>query len=218
MLLMRDVMTRELATLNPGASVSDALSLCREQNVRHVPVVENGKLAGIISDRDIDAATPPEGDPSREEKLRELTVADLMSSNVATAHPQDPIGFAAQEMYERKINALPVMLAEEGKNELVGIVTSTDVMRALVTMTGVHEPGSQIQVQAPDRPGVLADVAEIIRDLEVDILSALSSPEKRSGGRNMIFRLTAEDPSTVVQSLQMAGYSVSWITIPRRSS
>ena len=217
MLLMRDLMTRDLATLSPQASVSDALSMCREQGVRHVPVVEDGKLLGIISDRDIDSATPPEGDPEREEKLNELKVSDLMSRNVVTAHPQDPIGFAAQEMYERKINALPVMLEEDGENELVGIVTSTDVMRALVMMTGVHEPGSQIQVQAPDRPGILAEVAEIIRDLEVDILSALSSPEKRSGGRTMIFRLTAEDPSTVVQSLQMAGYSVSWVTIPRRS-
>ncbi len=216
MLLMRDLMTRDLATLNPEAKVSDALGVFREQDVRHIPVVEDGKLLGIISDRDIDGATPPEGDPTREEKLNELKVSDLMSRNVVTAHPQDPIGFAAQEMYERKINALPVMLKENGENELVGIVTSTDVMRALVMMTGVHEPGSQIQVQAPDRPGVLAEVAEIIRDLEVDILSALSSPEKRSGGRTMIFRLTSEDPSTVVQSLQMAGYSVSWVTIPRR--
>lgn len=218
MLLMRDLMTQNLETLDPEASVSEALKLCREHDVRHVPVLDDGKLLGIISDRDIDGAIPPEGDPEREKKLNELKVTDLMSSNVVTAHPQDPIGFAAQEMYERKINALPVMLKEDGKNELVGIVTSTDVMRALVLMTGVHEPGSQIQVQAPDKPGVLAEVAEIIHDLEVDILSALSSPEKKSGGRTMIFRLTAEDPSTVVQSLQMAGYSVSWVTIPRRTS
>lgn len=218
MLLMRDLMTQNLETLDPEASVSEALNLCREHDVRHVPVLDDGKLLGIISDRDIDGAIPPEGDSEREKKLNELKVADLMSSNVVTAHPQDPIGFAAQEMYERKINALPVMLKEDGKNELVGIVTSTDVMRALVLMTGVHEPGSQIQVQAPDKPGVLAEVAEIIHDLEVDILSALSSPEKKSGGRTMIFRLTAEDPSTVVQSLQMAGYSVSWVTIPRRTS
>ena len=216
MLLVRDLMTKDLATLGPAASAVEALNICRERGVRHVPILENDRLVGLVSDRDLSSASPPEGEADREDAMKDLRVGDIMTRDVVTAHPQDPVGYAAKEMYERKINALPVMVEEE--EELVGIVTSTDVLRALVTLTGVHEPGSQIQVDAPDRPGVLAEVAEIIRDLEVDILSALSSPEKRGGSRTMIFRLTAEDPSTVVQSLQMAGYSVGWIDIPSRPS
>lgn len=215
MLLMRDLMTRDLATLGPEASAAEALNVCRERRLRHIPIVEDGRLVGIISDRDISGASPPEGEPGREDAIKNLRVGDLMSRDVATAHPQDPIGYAAQEMYERKINALPVVVEEGGEEELVGIVTSTDVLRALVMLTGVHESGSQVEVQTQDRPGVLAEVAEIIRDLDVDILSALSSPDRRGGSRTMVFRLTADDPSTVVQSLQMAGYSVSWINIPR---
>ncbi len=215
MLLIRDLMTRDVATLEPAASAAEALNICRERRLRHIPILDGGRLVGIVSDRDISDASPPAGEAGREDAMKDLRVGDLMSREVVTAHPQDPIGYAAQEMYERKINALPVMVEEEGEEELVGIVTSTDVLRALVMLTGVHESGSQIEVQAQDRPGILAEVAEIIRDLDVDILSALSSPDRRGDSRTMVFRLTAEDPSTVVQSLQMAGYSVAWITIPR---
>lgn len=218
MLLIRDLMTRELQTLGPDASAIEALNICREKGVRHIPVLEDGRLVGIVSDRDLSDASPPEGEADREDVLRGKRVGDIMAGEVVTTHPQDPVGYAAKEMYERKINALPVVAEEDGKQELVGIVTSTDVLRALVTLTGVHEAGSQVQVEAPDRPGVLAEVAEVIHDLDVDILSALSSPDKRGGSRTMVFRLTAEDPSTVVQSLQMAGYSVDWINIPSRSS
>lgn len=218
MLLIRDLMTRELQTLGPEASASEALDICREQGVRHIPVVDEGRLVGMVSDRDLSDASPPEGDENREDALKGTRIGDIMAEEVITTHPQDPVGYAAKEMYERKINALPVVVEEGGKEELAGIVTSTDVLRSLVMLTGVHEPGSQVQVEAPDRPGALAEVAEVIHDLEVDILSALSSPEKRGGSRTMVFRLTAEDPSTVVQSLQMAGYSVDWINIPRKSN
>lgn len=216
MLLVRDLMTRELATLGPEASAAEALNICREQRVRHVPILAEGRLVGLISDRDLGSASPPEGEEGREKALGEMKVDGVMTRDVVTVHPQDPVGYAAKEMYERRINALPVLVEENGEEELLGIVTSTDVLRALVMLTGVHEPGSQVQVEAPDRPGVLAEVAEVIRDLDVDILSVLSSPEKRGGARTMVFRLTAEDPSTVVQSLQMAGYSVEWIDIPNR--
>ncbi|MDP8939515.1 MAG: CBS and ACT domain-containing protein [Actinomycetota bacterium] len=216
MLLVRDLMTRELATLGPEASAAEALNICRDRSVRHIPIQEDGRLVGLVSDRDLGRASPPEGEENREDTLREMKVGDIMARDVITAHPQDPVGYAAKEMYERKINALPVVVEEDGTEELLGIVTSTDVLRALVMLTGVHESGSQVQVEAPDRPGVLAEVVEVIHDLDVDILSALSSPQKRGSSRTMIFRLTAEDPSTVVQSLQMAGYSVNWIDIPDR--
>lgn len=212
MLLVRDLMTRELVTLGLEASVAEALQLCRERRIRHVPIVENEELVGIVSDRDLREASPAADDPNREEAIQDLRVGDIMNQEVVTVHPQDPTGYAAKEMYERKLDALPVI----DEQDLIGIVTSTDVMRALVMLTGVHESGSQVEVQASNKSGVLADVAEIIRDLDVDIVSALSAPEKRAGNRTMVFRLTAEDPSTVVQSLQMAGYSASWINIPSR--
>lgn len=216
MLQMRDLMTPSPMTLEADATAAQALALCNEHRIRHVIVLEKGRLVGIVSDRDLRDASPAVSEMdggAQEAALEKIRVGEVMARDPITVHPQDLVGFAAQEMYERKIDALPVISEEE---ELLGIVTSTDVMRALVTLTGVHESGCQVQVSAPDREGIIAEIADEIHALEADIISVLSSPEKKFGNRTMIFRLAVENPSTVVQSLEMAGYSASWITIPRR--
>lgn len=217
MFQMRDLMTPAPVTLGTEATAAEALALCNEHEIRHVIVLEGGELVGIVSDRDLRDASPAiGGDVDQKTALEKLRVGEVMTPDPITVHPQDLVGFAAQEMYERKIDALPVVSEDGDEEELIGIVTSTDVMRALVTLTGIHESGCQVQVTAPDREGIVAEVADEIRALDADIVSVLSSPEKKFDNRTMIFRLAVEDPSTVVQSLEMAGYSASWITIPRR--
>jgi acetoin utilization protein AcuB len=160
------------------------------------------------------------GDPERTRTLREIRVGDVMTREVITVAPQDSIENAAQQMYELKIESLPVVvegpLADEGSavdaGELLGIVTSSDVMRALVMLAGLPEPGCRIEVRVPNREGILAEVAGRIRDLEVDIVGVLSDPDRRSGSRTMVFQLATADPSSVVQSLRTAGYEVSWVS------
>jgi len=217
MFQMRDLMTPSPVTLGTAATAAEALALFTEHEIRHLIVLDDGEIVGMVSDRDLRDASPAAGaSVDQKSALEKLRVGDVMTPDPMTVHPQDLVGFAAQEMYERKIDALPVVSEDGDEEELIGIVTSTDVMRALVTLTGVHEPGCQVQVTAPDRAGIIAEVAEEIRALDADIVSVLSSPEKKFDNRTMIFRLAVEDPSTIVQSLEMAGYSALWITIPRR--
>jgi acetoin utilization protein AcuB len=213
-------MTRNLVTLSSAASVAEALILCRERRIRHIPILEEGRLVGIVSDRDLRDASPALGDPERVRTLREIRVGDVMTREVVTVDPQDSIENAAQQMYELKIESLPVVvegpLADEGstvdEGELLGIVTSSDVMRALVMLAGLPEPGCRIEVRVPNREGILADVADKIRDLEVDIVGVLSDPDRRSGSRTMVFQLATADPSSVIQSLRTAGHEVSWVS------
>ena len=142
-----------------------------------------------------------------------------MTREVITADPEDSIENVAQEMYEHKIQSLPVVtegpVVDEGsavaEEELLGIVTSSDVMRALVTLVGLPEPGCRIEVKASNKAGVLAEVVGRIQDLEVDIVSVLSDPGRRSGNRTLIFQLVTTDPSSVIQSLKTGGYEVSWM-------
>jgi acetoin utilization protein AcuB len=219
-LLVRDWMTRKLITLSPEASVAEALTLCRERRIRHIPILEEGRLVGIVSDRDLRDASPALGDAERASALQEIRVGDVMTREVSTADPQDSIENVAQEMYELKIGSLPVVaespVVDEGlavaEEELVGIVTSSDVMRALVTLAGLPEPGCRIEVRAPNRAGILAEVAGKIQDLGVDIFSVLSDPDRRSGNRTMIFQLATAEPLSVMQGLKMAGYEVSWVS------
>jgi acetoin utilization protein AcuB len=220
MLLVQDWMTRNLVTLSSEASVAEALTLCRERRIRHIPILEEGRLVGIVSDRDLRDASPALGDPERARTLQEIRVVDVMTREVVTVDPQDSIENAAQQMYELKIESLPVVvegpLADAGsavdEGELLGIITSSDVMRAMVMLAGLPEPGCRIEVRVPNREGILAEVAGKIRDLEVDIVGVLSDPDRRSGSRTMVFQLATADPSSVIQSLRTVGYEVSWVS------
>jgi acetoin utilization protein AcuB len=206
-LLMRDWMKQDVLTLGPEASAFKGLRLCRERRIRHIPIVEDDRLVGIVSDRDIRSVSSPLGDLQRVDTLKRTRLEDVMTRKVITAAPEDTIVHAAQEMYERKIECLPVVSGEK----LVGIVTSADVMRALVAVIGVREPGhSRIAVQA-HKPGDLAEVVGIIQNQEVDIFSVLSSPGKvASHERTLVFQVATRDPSSIMQGLAEAGHEVRW--------
>jgi acetoin utilization protein AcuB len=206
-LLMQDWMKQKVLTLGPEASAFEALRLCRERRIRHIPVVKDERLVGIISDRDLRDASPPLGDPDRVSTMKEIRLEDVMTREVITTHPEDTIVHAAREMYERQIESLPVVDEEK----LLGIVTSSEVMRALIAVIGVHEPGhSRIAVQTL-KPGDLAEVSDIIQGRGVDIFSVLSSPGKvTSHERTLVFQVATRDPSSVIQGLQEAGYEVRW--------
>ena len=210
MLLVRDSMTREVAVLSPPSTAAEALVLCRERRIRHLPVLEGGRLVGIVSDRDLRSAAPALGDPERASALEGIRLSDVMTRDVITAHPDDPVEEAANRMRERRIGCLPVV--EDG--ELVGILTSSDVMEALVYLVGAHEPGSRFEVVMPDRPGTLAGVAGIFGALGVNIVSVVAGPRQEDEGlpegRVGIFKVDTIDTRGAAELLKEAGYTVRW--------
>jgi acetoin utilization protein AcuB len=212
MLLVRDSMTREVVTISPQTTAAEALALCREKGIRHLPVMEEGRLAGMVSDRDLRSATPALGDPARAEALQNIRVRGVMVRDVLTAHPEDPIEQAANTMREKKIGCLPVLEARE----LVGILTSSDVMEALVYLIGAHEPGSRVEVLMPDRPGTLAGVAGLFGELGINIVSVVAGARQEAPegglleGRIGIFKIDTINPMEAVDVLQQAGYRVLW--------
>lgn len=211
MLLVKNSMTREVVTLSPQATAGEALALCREKRIRHLPILEEGHLVGIVSDRDLRSATPALDDPARAEALGEILVSEVMAREVATARPDDPIEEAANAMREKKVGCLPVL--EE--DALVGIVTSSDVMEALVYLMGAHEPGNRLEVVMPDRPGTLAGVAGIFGVLGINIVSAVLGPrhplpDSSEPGRVAVFRVDTIDLREAVDILGSAGYAVLW--------
>lgn len=205
-------MSREIVTLSPDETAATALALCRERRIRHLPVLREGRLVGIVSDRDLRSSTPALGDPERAAALQEILVRDVMAGQVMTVLPDDPIEQAANTMREGKIGSLPVLDGDE----LVGIVTASDVMDALVYLVGAHEPGSRMEVGIPDRPGALAGAAGVFGMCGINIVSAAmgSTREPRKVGdpreRIVVFRVDTIDTTEAVGYLEEAGYSVLW--------
>ena len=211
MLLVEDSMTRDIVTLSPDETAATALALCRERRIRHLPILKEGRVVGLVSDRDLRSSTPTLGDPERVAALRKVLVEDVMAGEVVTTLPEDPVEQAANMMRERKIGSLPVLAGDE----LVGIITASDVMDALVYLVGAHEPGSRMEVAVPDRPGSLAGAAGVFGMCGINIVSAAMGAtrgpgEERAGERIVVFRVDTIDTTEVVGYLQEAGYYVLW--------
>lgn len=205
MLRVRDAMTRDVVTVDPEASAAQAWGICRERNIRHLPVVDDGRLVGIVSDRDLRDLSPPRDTPDQENTLGWVRIRDVMTPEVVTAHPLDTIEHAARVIYEHKFNCLPVVAG----GELVGIITSSDLVRTLVELIGAHGTGSWIEVEVPNEPGTLAGVTDVIRDRHVNIAGIFLGPANRAAYRTIVLRLETTDPSSVAESLVAAGYLVT---------
>ncbi len=126
-----DVMTEPAVSVNPTDSLLDAAKLMVDHQIRHLPVVENDEVVGMLSDRDIRTVA---GDPVRYMESREddgarmLSVRDAMAPTALTIHPNRPLRDLANELADEKIGALPVVDAD---GKLLGIVSYVDALRAL---------------------------------------------------------------------------------------
>jgi acetoin utilization protein AcuB len=205
MLRVRDTMTRDVVTVGPEESAARAWGLCRERNIRHLPVVEGGRLVGIVSDRDLRDLSPPRATTDEENTLGWVQIRDMMSTGVVTAHPLDTIEHAAKVIYENRFNCLPVV----ADDELVGIITSSDLVRTLVELTGAHGEGSWVEVEVPNEPGQLASITEVIRDRHVNISGVFLGPASREAYRTIVLRLETTDPTSIADSISDAGYAVT---------
>jgi CBS domain-containing protein len=114
---LREAMTADPTTVEPGTSVKEAAQLMKSEDVGALPVVENGRLTGMITDRDIAIRAVAEG------KL-EATVGEIASKDVVSIDPQQSLEEAARLMAQHQIRRLPVC-EEDGR--LVGIVAQADV-------------------------------------------------------------------------------------------
>ncbi|MGH7892856.1 MAG: CBS domain-containing protein [Thermodesulfobacteriota bacterium] len=122
-MLVKESMTKDPVTFSPGEDVRVAFGRLTDLKIRQAPVVENGKLAGIVTDRDLRLAVV--------ETLSEpgLTVASVMTPDPITVTGDASLRDAANLISKNKFNALPV-ISDSG--ELIGVLTTTDILNGLV--------------------------------------------------------------------------------------
>ena len=131
---VRQLMTANPETLPPTATMQEAIELEMRRRIRHIPVVEDGALVGIVTDRDLKRATPSVlsgvDRAEYERVVAETPLGRVMTRDPMTVTPDTSLRAAVQVFVERKYGALPVV--EDGR--LVGILTESDVMRAFVAL------------------------------------------------------------------------------------
>ncbi len=204
------IMHTDLVTVSPSTSLEDANILIKKKKIDHLLVVnDDGKLVGILSDRDVKQywASPATTLSNHELNylLQQVLVEMVMIKAVITISPNTTIERAALLMQEHDINGLPVMEDEE----LVGIITSTDVMEVLLRAIGISDESVRIGVMVRDSIGTLAKVAEILSKESINIQSLLCWPEKDfSDIFQLVMRIPKGDGQKAIDALHANGYKV----------
>jgi acetoin utilization protein AcuB len=201
-MLIREVMHPDPITVSPSMKLKDAYKIMQDKNIRHLPVTDNDKIVGIITDRDLRLATSK---LTKQPYDVETEVEKIMSHPVQSTHPSDPIEIATRTMRELKIGCLPVV--EDMK--LVGIVTGMDLLDALLLLTGIHQPSGRLDVRLPDRSGELARLTALLAERKINIHSILTYPEKNRKIR-LVLRVGTIEMKMLAEAICNAGFEVVW--------
>lgn len=205
---VRDKMTPDPVSITPQTTIAGALSLMREGNFRRLPVVDRGELVGIVTDRDLSEVSPSPATSLSIFELNYLLARTKINSiikkqEVIFIHPDAYLEEAALMMRDNEIGAIPVV--ENG--ELVGIITESDIFEAFIELMGLRDPGTRLELELEDKPGMLVRVSEIVWKNGGDI-SHLAVFHKDPGRANLILQLRITDASTIVKALKDEGITV----------
>lgn len=163
-MLVGERMTHPVITITPDMPIVDALNLMKSERIRRAPVVKDGRLVGIVSDKDLLNASPsPVSSLSVWEMnylLSKITIHEVMTKKVLTITEDTPIEEAARIMADNKVGGLPVMR----DNHVVGIITETDLFKIFLELMGARETGVRVTALVPDQPGQLAKVTSSLAE------------------------------------------------------
>lgn len=193
-MLVKYWMSKPPITIHVKAYLKEADELLKKNKIRQLPVMDDGKLVGLLTDKDIKRAAPSE--VTRFEHITELygmisniQVKDIMSKELVTIPLDYPIDKAARVLLNSRYSGAPVV---DNEGKLVGVITQTDIFRVLVSFTGVDEPGIQLAFELEDRPGSIKDVTDIIRKYGCKMFSILTNYKFAKEGYRLVFIRVAE--------------------------
>ena len=192
-MLAKDWMTREVITVEEDVSIMKASRLMKQKGFQHLPVVRQGRLTGIVSDRDLKEAQPAKTTTLDIHELYylldKLKVKKVMSKNPHTVSEDETTDKAAALMLKHDISALPVA---DQRGDLQGIITKGDVFRAMVTVSGIYQAPLQLCVEIEDQPGSIGKVTDVIRAHGGRMVSMITTYEQAAKGVRHLYIRTKD--------------------------
>lgn len=189
-MLVKNWMSKEPITVDLNDSMQHAAKLLKENNIRGLPVTKNGKLVGIVTDRDLKRASASDANTLDIHELlfliEKIKIKEVMTKDPITIPSDYTIEEAAEVLLDNKFSRAPVL---DNDGVLVGIITQTDIFRVLVSLTGVREKGIQLGFLLKDRSGSIKEVADIIRKYNCRMMSIMSSSNGQEGLRHVYIRI-----------------------------
>lgn len=208
-MLVKDCMTPNPLTITPDSTHKKASELLREHNIHHLPVVnKEGKLVGILVEEDLIAAQPSAATTLSiyeiHSLLSKLQVNQIMSRPVFTITPECPLEDAARLMLNEDIGCLPVM----ENDRVVGIITDTDIFKALAMLLGGGNEGARFTLNLPNEPGILAKVAQMVADAGGNIVSVTTWDSQLDGKAYVTIKEQGADFTQLKPALDDSDFEV----------
>ena len=177
-MLVKDWMSKTVITVDVDDSMQDAVKLLKDHDIRMLPVLKKGSLAGVITDRDLKRASASDATTLEIHELLYLVsnikVREVMTPNPVTVPFDYTVEETAQILLKNKISGVPVV---DVAGNVVGTITQDDLFKVIISLTGVDQKGIQLALQIEDQPGSITKTIDIIRKHDGRIMSVLSSKE-----------------------------------------
>ena len=201
-------MTKNPMTVTADTKVDEVAHLMKKHNFRRLPVVDDGKLVGFLSDSDLMRVAPsPATTLSRYEinsLLAKICVRDIMKKDVVSVNVGATIEEAALIMYKNKIGGMPVV---RNMGAVVGVITETDIFKTFVDVMGLADGKTRITLEVTDKIGVVKDIAEIFGQAGVSIDSLITC-KKEDNKYEIVIRGDITNIDDIKAKLEAKGYKV----------
>lgn len=204
-------MTPNPITISPSTALADALEIMRKNNFRRLPVVEQGKLVGIVTDRDLREVSPSAATSlsifELNYLLAKMQIKDIMKKKVITIGLDAVVEEAALLMYSHKIGGLIVV---DDKGAVAGVITETDIFKCFVDVMGLPEGKTRLTIAYDDKIGVFHEVTEVFAEMGINIGSMVVD-RTDAGKGELVLRADVTDASEVSKRLADKGYPVTHV-------
>lgn len=201
-------MTKNPMTVTADTKVDEVAHLMKKHNFRRLPVVDDGKLVGFLSDSDLMRVAPSSATTlSRYEinsLLAKICVRDIMKKDVVSVNVDATIEEAALIMYKNKIGGMPVV---SNMGAVVGVITETDIFKTFVDVMGLADGKTRITLKVTDKIGVVKDIAEIFGQAGVSIDSLITC-KKEDNKYEIVIRGDITNIDDIKAKLEAKGYKV----------
>jgi acetoin utilization protein AcuB len=213
-MFIRDIMTTDVITIPSDTGVLEAKRIMDQKNLKRIPVVDGGKLVGIVTSSRLERATPPEPETLSKSMwdiaysivaLHHMPVKQIMQTEVATAAPDMTVEEALALAQSKKVGGLVVV--EDSK--VVGIVTTNDVFYRIVNpVLGVGDPGERIWVAGGGEGKAMEEIISTINKLRLEIITLHIMTAPRSIKKDIVVHINSDDVSELVAELKAKGYKI----------
>jgi acetoin utilization protein AcuB len=207
----KDIMTMNVVTIPSNTSISDAKRIMEAHRIRRLPIVDRGKLVGMVTEHRLEAYTPSKATTLSVWEIGYLLgntpVKDIMEKNVVTVTPDMTVEEVLALAQEKAVGALPVL--EDGR--VVGIVTTNDFFYKIANpVLGIGMPGTRVEVIGRGDDKVIENVVSLangqgMRIITIHVVNIPESPEEK---KDIVIHLDTEETGKFVEELKNKGYEV----------